>query len=293
MGASGAIFGTHAAVLVDLIAHWSLFDRPVRMLIGLLVEIIIGFGLGFIPGIDNFSHIGGFALGLLLSIVLLPAVHQTKSHRWVMWAARIGALVGAIVMFAVLYNNFFKSDPNSACQWCRYLSCWPTDANNVSACRSRNLQTDVSQSALQGYGAYDNDNYTSRDFWYSQTECWTGSDLCRDVCSQSIAVRSAQEKRTKLNDHLRTRVRRLGGSRRLRRSRSGEIGSTCIHWGARCSLNHSAGTTANSNHAVYGVDYGQVNSPTGPSERGAQTNAVALHFCSRKDFDRLEGFLTS
>ena len=193
MGASGAIFGTHAAVLVDLIAHWSLFDRPVRMLIGLLVEIIIGFGLGFIPGIDNFSHIGGFALGLLLSIVLLPAVHQTKSHRWVMWAARIGALVGAVVMFAVLYNNFFKSDPNSACQWCRYLSCWPTDANNVSACRSRQLRTDMDHAALQGNGTYDDDkyNYTGWDFWYSQTKCWTGSGLCRDVRSQPTAMRSA------------------------------------------------------------------------------------------------------
>lgn len=30
VGASGAIFSTHAAVLVDLIAHWSIEDRPGR-----------------------------------------------------------------------------------------------------------------------------------------------------------------------------------------------------------------------------------------------------------------------
>lgn len=42
MGASGGIFGTHAAVLVDLCAHWSLISRPGRLLLALLVEIIIG-----------------------------------------------------------------------------------------------------------------------------------------------------------------------------------------------------------------------------------------------------------
>lgn len=46
MGASGAIFGTHAAVLVDLVWHWKLFERPKRMLFALIFEIIVGFGLG-------------------------------------------------------------------------------------------------------------------------------------------------------------------------------------------------------------------------------------------------------
>lgn len=46
MGASGAIFGTHAAVLVDLIWHWKLFDKPGRMLLALGFEVIVGFGLG-------------------------------------------------------------------------------------------------------------------------------------------------------------------------------------------------------------------------------------------------------
>lgn len=46
MGASGAIFGTHAAVLVDLVWHWRLFPRPKRMLFALIFEIIVGFGLG-------------------------------------------------------------------------------------------------------------------------------------------------------------------------------------------------------------------------------------------------------
>jgi membrane associated rhomboid family serine protease len=30
VGASGAIFGTHAAVLIDLLSHWTLEPRPKR-----------------------------------------------------------------------------------------------------------------------------------------------------------------------------------------------------------------------------------------------------------------------
>lgn len=71
--------------------------------------------------------------GLLLSIVLVPAIHQTSKHRIAIYVARTVAFVGACVMFGVLLNNFFQSDPNSACEWCRYLSCWPTTANNVSS----------------------------------------------------------------------------------------------------------------------------------------------------------------
>ena len=52
MGASGALFATHAAVLVDLVSHWSLFPKPVRLLIGLIFEIVVGLGLGLIPGIE-------------------------------------------------------------------------------------------------------------------------------------------------------------------------------------------------------------------------------------------------
>lgn len=69
VGASGAIFGTHASAFVDLIAHWSIEYRPKRKLIFLLIELVLGVALGFVPGIDNFAHLGGFAMGLLLSIV--------------------------------------------------------------------------------------------------------------------------------------------------------------------------------------------------------------------------------
>ncbi|KAI8452865.1 rhomboid family-domain-containing protein [Phakopsora pachyrhizi] len=139
VGASGAIFSTYAAILVDLIAHWSIEHRAGRKLVFLLLEIVSGLLLGLIPGIDNFSHIGGFSMGLLLSIILFPVLHQSKTHQLSFYLIRLIALVGSLVMFIVLYLNFFKEDPAASCGWCRYLSCWPTASNN--RCKGTGLTT--------------------------------------------------------------------------------------------------------------------------------------------------------
>lgn len=41
-------------------------------LITLLVIIVINLGIGILPHVDNFAHIGGFLVGLLLGFILLP-----------------------------------------------------------------------------------------------------------------------------------------------------------------------------------------------------------------------------
>lgn len=77
VGASGAIFGTHAALLLcvafffffhrrfprkrdtdakgaeiasDLAAHWKIEHQPKRKLFWILIEIVVGFALGWVPG---------------------------------------------------------------------------------------------------------------------------------------------------------------------------------------------------------------------------------------------------
>jgi len=113
VGASGAIFGTHASAFVDLVAHWSIEYRPKRKLVFLLIELILGVALGYVPGIDNFAHLGGFLMGLLLSVLLYPAIHQTKRHRMVFYVLRTIAIPGVVVLFVVLTRNFYTSDPNA------------------------------------------------------------------------------------------------------------------------------------------------------------------------------------
>ncbi|POW23356.1 hypothetical protein PSHT_00346 [Puccinia striiformis] len=138
VGASGAIFSTYAAVMVDLISHWNIEYRPTRKLVFLVFEIVAGLLLGLIPGIDNFSHIGGFSMGILLAILLFPVLHQTSVHRFGFYTVRVISLIGVILMFILLYRNFFTEDPAASCNWCRYLSCWPTASNN--RCKGTGLQ---------------------------------------------------------------------------------------------------------------------------------------------------------
>ncbi|GJE85705.1 rhomboid family intramembrane serine protease [Phanerochaete sordida] len=130
IGASGAIFGTVAVAWVDLVAHWQYQYRPVRKLVFMVVELVVGIAIGYIPYVDNFAHIGGFLMGLLVGVVLYPVISTTKRHRIVVWAFRLAAIPLAIVLFVVLIRNFYKSDPYAACSWCRYLSCFPTSSNN-------------------------------------------------------------------------------------------------------------------------------------------------------------------
>ncbi|KAF9076196.1 hypothetical protein BDP27DRAFT_1256133 [Rhodocollybia butyracea] len=130
MGASGAIFGTTAVAWVDLFAHWKYQYRPVRKLIFMTIELVIGFAIGYIPYIDNFAHLGGFLLGLLVGVTFYPVISTTKRHRLIMWSFRIIGIVLAIILYVVLIRNFYTSDPYAACPGCRFLSCWPTTAND-------------------------------------------------------------------------------------------------------------------------------------------------------------------
>lgn len=69
-------------------------------------------------------------MGLIFAVIFLPVVSTTKRHRMVFWCLRIAAIPVAVIMFVVLIRNFYTGDPYSACSGCRYLSCWPTAANN-------------------------------------------------------------------------------------------------------------------------------------------------------------------
>jgi membrane associated rhomboid family serine protease len=70
-GASGCLFGILALVLLDLIYGWNERRHPVKDLMWIIVDIVISFILGLLPGLDNFSHIGGFLMGLASGICLL------------------------------------------------------------------------------------------------------------------------------------------------------------------------------------------------------------------------------
>jgi membrane associated rhomboid family serine protease len=166
-GASGSLFGIIALVLLDLLYSWGDRKNPGRELIFVIVVVLISLVLGLLPGMDNFSHIGGFLMGLLLGVCVLhspnalrkkiedipysavgggpdgqPATPFLKNPGgffkgrkplwWAWWAVRVAALVIVLVVFIVLITNFYNVEQN--CSWCKYLSCIVSISLTVASC---------------------------------------------------------------------------------------------------------------------------------------------------------------
>ncbi|KAK9469811.1 hypothetical protein V1512DRAFT_273646 [Lipomyces arxii] len=166
-GASGALFGLVAITILDLLFNWKMYERPKRTLFWRFIEVLTYFVLGLLPGLDNFSHIGGFLMGIMLGIALLngpmkiravsqsnPAAYlYTKPATWgerftnlrltfvgrhPWWYAwfvlRLVMLVMSAILFFVLLRNFYNGGGH--CSWCKYLSCLPIhgwcDVGNLS-----------------------------------------------------------------------------------------------------------------------------------------------------------------
>jgi len=130
VGASGAIFGTVAVTWVDLLAHWRYHYKPMTKLIYMTVELIIGIGMGFIPFVDNFAHLGGFLMGLLVGTIFYPIICTTRRQKLITYGLKCVLVPTVIILFVLLVRNFYTSDPYAACSGCRFLSCIPTSANN-------------------------------------------------------------------------------------------------------------------------------------------------------------------
>jgi rhomboid protease GluP len=98
VGASGAIFGIFAALLVDLGLRRDLLPGPVfrRMRSGLLS--FLGFSLFagmVVPGIDNAAHLGGLVGGALLGYALAP---RLPGASWPDARSRLVAGLGALAL---------------------------------------------------------------------------------------------------------------------------------------------------------------------------------------------------
>ncbi|KAJ0076223.1 hypothetical protein Patl1_34494 [Pistacia atlantica] len=71
VGASGALFGLLGAMLSDLITNWTIYTRKCVAFALLGIVIALNLAAGFIPGVDNSAHMGGFISGFLLGFIFL------------------------------------------------------------------------------------------------------------------------------------------------------------------------------------------------------------------------------
>lgn len=125
VGSSGAVYGLFAVLYLDLFQSWPILDNPKRDTLLLTLGVIFALAIGFLPYIDNYSHIGGFIGGLLIGIVVMPQISFGRWDRKLKWIMIAIAFPLLITLFAVGFNAFYSGTPG--CQWCRYLNCFPPD----------------------------------------------------------------------------------------------------------------------------------------------------------------------
>lgn len=161
-GASGSLFGIMALTILDLLYHWKERKSPWVQFSFIMAAVVISFVLGLLPGLDNFSHIGGFLMGLVLGICILhsPAslqkrigqdppytpIHHAKPNgmdaktgminfakaplgffkgrkpAWWAWWLVRAASLVFVLIVFILLLNNFYIYKKT-CSWCRYLSC--------------------------------------------------------------------------------------------------------------------------------------------------------------------------
>lgn len=79
-GASGALFGVLALSVLDLLYTWGERQNPWVEFILMIVGVGISFFLGLLPGLDNFSHIGGFIMGLALGLCIMRSPNYLRER---------------------------------------------------------------------------------------------------------------------------------------------------------------------------------------------------------------------
>ena len=79
-GCSGALFGILALYLLDLLYDWPQRESPWVELIIMIIGVGISFVLGLLPGLDNFSHIGGFTMGLAIGLTIMRSPNALRER---------------------------------------------------------------------------------------------------------------------------------------------------------------------------------------------------------------------
>jgi rhomboid protease GluP len=118
-GASGAIFGLLGSLGAFLYVHRDLFGQFGRLQLRQIVLVaLLNLGLGLMPGIDNWGHLGGLLTGALLAFLLGPRLEivwlgpderQVRDNR--PWAALRWSyfLVAVILIMFAIATQFFPS----------------------------------------------------------------------------------------------------------------------------------------------------------------------------------------
>lgn len=125
-GASGALFGILALLIVKMVQFGREVKRPCVEALMVLVVVMISFALGTLPYIGNFVHIGGFVFGIFASLVFLPRSNFRRFQTMALYTCFKGVFALLLAALTVVFCIFFAIDKKSKfCSWCQYLDCVP------------------------------------------------------------------------------------------------------------------------------------------------------------------------
>lgn len=130
VGASGALFGLFGSCWSDLMQnpHDIAEGEMPKEILRITLMTILNLGMGLTPFLDNFAHGGGFVLGFLTGLVVLPKpklgqAGLTMQQRGMQVLAGVFAVVFVLAAFVVLYTGV---DALEKCSWCSSISCVDT-----------------------------------------------------------------------------------------------------------------------------------------------------------------------
>lgn len=124
-GASSSIYGLMGVQVVDLIQSWALVDHKALQAIRVTLSTIIVLGVGTLPWIDNWAHVGGFFVGIVTGFAFLPHMHFSDKDRVRKALLTIEARVVLLAIFIGLLVTFYLVDSPEFCTWCKYVNCVP------------------------------------------------------------------------------------------------------------------------------------------------------------------------
>ncbi|KAJ3360547.1 hypothetical protein GGF32_008288 [Allomyces javanicus] len=159
VGASGALYGIMAVMFVSLVQNWDAVDRPRWQAAKMVGVMLVSATIAVFATIDQVAHAGGFVVGGLVGVVVMPntvvrVLHDAavgeeeevvkgegkvvaRSATYLVetlpmrdlsvvgWVVRVAALGIAVTLAWLAVTTALEGTGRETCPWCKYLTCLP------------------------------------------------------------------------------------------------------------------------------------------------------------------------
>ncbi|OQR67738.1 inactive rhomboid protein 1-like [Tropilaelaps mercedesae] len=120
VGPSAALFGIMAIFIAQVWEMWDELEDRGKAVIHAVIPIVVGLICGFTPWTDNFGHVFGLIIGLVLAMMPHGSNREGRCVR-LRWCF---GLIILTVIFAALTIWFYYM-PDVQCSFCHYFTCLP------------------------------------------------------------------------------------------------------------------------------------------------------------------------